>query len=78
ADLVHTIAVNLLAVGVPINHVSAICENYALHIVHFARDMLAYIQNTVHSSHKAFIPELEDIIAVGERTLVLCRPPVAA
>ncbi|GMS88072.1 hypothetical protein PENTCL1PPCAC_10247, partial [Pristionchus entomophagus] len=29
-------------------------------------------------SHSEFIPELEEIVAVGERTLILCRPQVAA
>ncbi|GMR40334.1 hypothetical protein PMAYCL1PPCAC_10529, partial [Pristionchus mayeri] len=43
-----------------------------------ARRMLTIFQNTTHTSLHAFIREVEDIIAVAERTLVLCLPPIAA
>ncbi|GMR40348.1 hypothetical protein PMAYCL1PPCAC_10543, partial [Pristionchus mayeri] len=80
SDLVHAFAVHFLAAGIRIDLVSAICEDDALDLVHSARNTLSKIQDFdfLFLSHLDFIPELEEIIAVGERTLVLCRPPVAA
>ncbi|GMR40335.1 hypothetical protein PMAYCL1PPCAC_10530 [Pristionchus mayeri] len=61
-----------------IDQVSFICGDDAIRGLNTARDMLSEIRPKVHGSYKVFIPELEEIMAVGERTLVLCSPPVAA
>ncbi|GMR40328.1 hypothetical protein PMAYCL1PPCAC_10523, partial [Pristionchus mayeri] len=58
-----------------------VCRQYGrdtLTAVQIARRMLTNFQHSTRASLHAFIPELQDIIAIGERTIVLCLPPIAA
>ncbi|GMR40333.1 hypothetical protein PMAYCL1PPCAC_10528, partial [Pristionchus mayeri] len=74
-NAVHSRAVNSLAAGLPIDQVRTLCQVDTLGLLDNTRHTLSHVESLCKSCKAEFIPELEEIIAIGERTLVLCRPP---
>ncbi|GMR40350.1 hypothetical protein PMAYCL1PPCAC_10545, partial [Pristionchus mayeri] len=74
-NVVYSRAVNSLAAGLPIDQVRALCQVDTLGMLEDSRHTLSHVQSLCESCKAEFIPELEEIIAIGERTLELCRPP---
>ncbi|GMR29858.1 hypothetical protein PMAYCL1PPCAC_00053, partial [Pristionchus mayeri] len=73
--LLNKLALSSLDRGEPILRVRALCESEALANVRQARTVLQRIQSIDDSGNprKLLIPVLAGIIALGERTLELCR-----
>ncbi|GMR54998.1 hypothetical protein PMAYCL1PPCAC_25193, partial [Pristionchus mayeri] len=76
----HSRAHALLAAGLPIPAVRIQCEPETLRRLASIRNWLSSILKVGENKdvYEQFIPEVEEVIAILERTLVLCRPPVAA
>ncbi|GMR29862.1 hypothetical protein PMAYCL1PPCAC_00057, partial [Pristionchus mayeri] len=71
---IHKMALESLSNGMSMVQIRAICEYNTQETVRVIRGMILTIKSAQFHPHKDLIPDLEDTISVGERTLELVRP----
>ncbi|GMR30945.1 hypothetical protein PMAYCL1PPCAC_01140, partial [Pristionchus mayeri] len=76
---IHERVTRMLSLGRTLNQVRARSEAITMGTLDLARDVLSMIKENDEYFHSdmQFVPQVEEIIAILERTIDLCRPPAA-